>query len=139
MSGNEAAAIGSLRAVTSAEASYSAAAGQGGNAVLLAVLSKGCGAVGTPGFISADLATDPSIKSGYTVTLAAGAGAAAGPNDCNGTVTNIGYYATAVPVSLNNSGSRAFATDAGGAIWQNTAGLAPTQPFAVAAGISTIQ
>ncbi len=51
MSGNEAAAIGSLRAVNSAEVSYSAAAGQGGYAVLLAVLSLGCGGAGSQGFI----------------------------------------------------------------------------------------
>ena len=138
MSGNEAAAIGSLRAVTSAEASYSSAAGQGGNAVLLATLAAPCNG-GTQGFISADLAADPSTKSGYTVTLASDAAAAGGPNDCNGTATEIGYYGTAVPVSVNNSGVRAFATDAGGAVWQDTTGVAPTQPFATAGTVSTIQ
>ncbi len=139
MSGNEAAAIGSLRAVTSAEASYSAAAGQGGNAVLLATLATPCNA-GTQGFISADLATDPiSVKSGYNVSLTSDAAGAPGPNDCNGTATEIGYYAKAEPVSVNNSGVRAFATDAGGAVWQDTTGVAPTQPFATAGTVSTIQ
>jgi prepilin-type N-terminal cleavage/methylation domain-containing protein len=138
MSGNEAAAIGSLRAINSAEASYSSAAGNGGNAILLATLALPCG-TGTQGFISADLSVDPSIKSGYTVTLASDAAGAAGPNDCNGTATEIGYYATAVPVSVNNSGSRGFATDAGGAIWQDITGVAPTQPFAIAGNVSTIQ
>src|SRR5437660_12480709 len=37
MSGNESSAIGSLRAINSAEASYSAAAGNGGYAITLAV------------------------------------------------------------------------------------------------------
>ena len=139
MSGNEAAAIGSLRAVTSAEASYSSAAGGGGNAILLAVLALPCG-TGTQGFISADLALDPSLKSGYTVTLASDAAGAAGPDDCNGTGTEIGYFATAEPVSLNNSGTRAFSTDAGGAIWQDAvSGTAPPQPFTAGGDISTIQ
>ena len=35
-------------------------------------------------------------KSGYNVTLMAGAGAAAGPNDCNGVATQTTFYATAV-------------------------------------------
>ena len=69
MSGNEAAAIGSLRAMNSAEASYSSAAGQGGYAILLATLALPCSG-GTEGFISPDLALDPSTKSGYTITLA---------------------------------------------------------------------
>src|SRR3954452_12740954 len=52
---NEAAAIGSLRALNSAETSYSAAAGKGGYSPLLATLATSC-----PGsnaaFISPDLA-----------------------------------------------------------------------------------
>src|SRR5262250_1936247 len=54
MSGNETAAIGSLRAVNSAEASYSSAAGQGGYAALLSVLGTACPG-GNNGFISPDL------------------------------------------------------------------------------------
>src|SRR3954469_21330314 len=71
MSGNESSAIGSLRAIQSAEASYSSAAGQGGYAVDLTTLALPC-AGGTQGFISPDL--DPAIaggppvpKSGYNV------------------------------------------------------------------------
>ena len=54
MSGNEAAAIGSLRAVNSAEVSYSAAAGQGGYATTLVDPGHGCAAQ-HQGFISPDL------------------------------------------------------------------------------------
>jgi len=42
MSGNEASGIGSLRAINSAQASYSSAAGSGGYAILLATLSAAC-------------------------------------------------------------------------------------------------
>ena len=83
MSGNEASAIGSLRAINSAEASYSAAAGNGGYAIDAGGPRRRRAPARAQGFISPDLTTDPSVKSGYTVTLAT-AGAAAGPNDCNG-------------------------------------------------------
>src|SRR6201991_3853323 len=68
MSGNEASAIGSLRAINSAQASYSAAAGSGAFATTLTVLAAGC-AGAAQGFVSADLAHDPSPKSGYLVAL----------------------------------------------------------------------
>ncbi len=141
MSGNEASAIGSLRAINSAEASYSSAAGQGGNAILLATLALGCTG-STQGFISADLALDPSVKSGYNIVLAQGDAVAAGTNDCNGTATFAGYYATAIPVNPGTTGGRGFATDAGGAIWQDAGAMgaaAPGQPFTAAGTVSTIQ
>src|SRR5918993_1701463 len=69
-SGNEASAIGSLRALNNAESSYASGAGKGGFATLLATLATAC-----PGsnfaFISPDLSIDPAVKSGYTVTMAA--------------------------------------------------------------------
>jgi type IV pilus assembly protein PilA len=126
MSGNETSAIGSLRAINSAETSYAASAGSGGYAVLLSVLATAC--PGSPiSFISPDLSTDPSLKSGYTVTLAAAAGSVPGPNDCNGTVTQTAYYVTGVPVSLGNSGQRAFASAGSGTIFFDGAGVAPTE------------
>ncbi len=142
MSGNETAAIGSLRAITSAEASFSSAAGQGGNAITLAVLAAACPG-GTQGFISPDLSKDPSLKSGYTITLGAGNAAAGnGPNDCHGNPSTLGYYVMGVPTTPGTTGSRGFATDAGGAIFQETAGagaVAPPQPLTVAGTITTIQ
>ena len=97
MSGNESSAIGSLRAINSAQASYSSAAGSGGYAVLLATLAAAC-PNSNQGFISPDLSVDPSIKSGYTVTLANGAGAANVALDCNGAVqSRTAYYSTSVP------------------------------------------
>jgi len=127
MSGNEASAIGSLRAINSAEASYAAAAGQGGNAVLLATLALPCPG-GTQAFISPDLATDPSTKSGYTITLAAGGVVADVAADCNGTMSQSSYYATADPVDAGTTGSRNFSTATHGAIFFTTDGsVAPEE------------
>src|SRR5262249_18795621 len=124
MSGNESSAIGSLRAITSAEASYSSAAGRGAYPLPLAVIAAGCQGSGQA-FISPDLKTDPSIKSGYVVTLAP-AGVAAGPNDCNGTATQYNYYSTGTPVAIGTTGNRGFATAAGGTIFFDPSGTPPT-------------
>src|SRR5579862_3356339 len=70
MAGNEASAIGSLRAINSGQAAYSSSCANGGYATTLGDLFK-APASGT-GFISPDLASNGVIKSGYTVTLTAG-------------------------------------------------------------------
>src|SRR5881628_1667359 len=70
MSGNEASAIGSLRAINSGEASYSASCAAGGYAVDLADLVK-APAGSNQGFISPDLNANDVTKSGYKVALAA--------------------------------------------------------------------
>src|SRR5215469_14938336 len=69
MSGNEASAIGSLRAINSGQASYSASCASGGYAISLADLVK-APTGSTQGFISPDLNTNGVTKSGYNVTLA---------------------------------------------------------------------
>jgi hypothetical protein len=118
---------------------YSAAAGNGGYAVLLATLAAPC-----PGsqqaFISPDLSLDPSVKSGFTVTLVAGAGAVAGPNDCNATATQTAYYVTATPLTLGTTGNRSFASTASGSIFYNNTAVAPTEAvMAPGGGGTTIQ
>jgi len=141
MSGNEAAAIGSMRAVNTAEAGYSSAAGQGGYAILLSVLGNACPG-STQAFISQDLgdAVPPVIKSGYTIVLGASNIGAAGPNDCNAVATQTDYYATAAALTWGSTGNRAFATDAGGAIFQETAtNTPPPQPLTSAGTIRPIQ
>ena len=132
MSGNEASAIGSLRAISSAEASYSSSAGGSGYAVLLANLAAACPG-GTQGFISPDLSVDPSVKSGYTVALAAGAGAAAGANDCNAKATQTAFYAEAEPVTMGQTGGRSFGANASGTIYQKAAATIVEADFGVAA------
>src|SRR4051812_11185741 len=72
MSGNEASAIGSLRAINSGQASYSASCAAGGYASDLADLVKSpANPTMTQGFISPDLNVNGVTKSGYNVTLAA--------------------------------------------------------------------
>ena len=75
MSGNEASAIGSLRAINGGQAAYSSSCAGGGYAVALADLAL-APAGSTQGFISPDLKTDPSVKSGYSVALFKETGAA---------------------------------------------------------------
>jgi type IV pilus assembly protein PilA len=131
MSGNEASAIGSLRAINSAESTFSSSCGQGGYAVTLALL--GTAPTGSSSaFISPDLVTDPTTKSGYTVALgAAGSAAVAGITSCNGAAAvDAGYGANADPVSAS-TGTRHFATDMRGTIFFDGA-AAIAQPIPVA-------
>jgi type IV pilus assembly protein PilA len=126
MSGNESSAIGSMRAINSAQVSYSAGAGQGNYAGTLDILALPCGAAGTQGFISPDLNTNGVTKSGYIVTsVAHPTDSVAGPNDCNGTPTITAYYATALPLTFGTTGSRGFATMASGTIYFTVDGTAP--------------
>lgn len=128
MSGNEASAIGSLRAIASAEAAYASAAGGGGYAIALATLATACPGASI-GFISPDLSTDPSLKSGYTVTL--GDSTVGTPtnvvDDCNGTKSRSGFYAKAVPLTIGTTGMRGFATSATGTISFTKNGAAPPE------------
>ena len=133
MSGNEGSAIGSLRAISSSETNYAASAGSGGFAVRLAVLAAPCPNSST-GFISPDLSQDPSLKSGYQVTLAAGAGAVAGQADCNGQPTQTAFYGTAIPTSIGISGNRSFAASGNGTIFYLSGGVAPTEAQMVPGG-----
>jgi type IV pilus assembly protein PilA len=126
MSGNEASAIGSLRAINSAETSYAAATGKGGYAALLSTLATPCPSSSVP-FISTDLALDPSIKSGYTIVLARATTSYVGLLDCNGTATTSAYYSTATPVLAGNTGQRAFASSGNGTIFFDSNATAPSE------------
>ena len=136
MSGNESSAIGSMRAINSAQAGYSAAAGQGGYATSLTILGTAC-AGGTQGFISPDM--NPAtpgvttsgtgvIKSGYIVDMTGNG--TAGPNDCNAAATNTDYTGTAVPQNIGTTGARGFNSAAAGTIFFDPAGgAAGTTPL----------
>jgi prepilin-type N-terminal cleavage/methylation domain-containing protein len=118
ISGNEAWAIGSLRAVSSAEGTFSASCAAGKYAAALDIL--GTGPSGGSAFLSPDLAQAPSVtKSGYVVSLAGAA--ASGAAACNG-ATNLasGFHAWADPMSTS-TGTRYFVTNTSGTIWQMTA------------------
>jgi type IV pilus assembly protein PilA len=127
-SGNEASAIGSVRAVNSAQASYAASCGGGGFAQSLIDLGLAPAGSGVA-FISPDLsATNPAIKSGYTITLEdGGAGTIdvlAAANTCNGSATpsRTGFYVHAEPVTPGSTGQRSFASSNTGTIFQKADG-----------------
>ena len=140
MSGNEASAIGSLRAINSGQASYSASCAAGGYAILLADLAL-APAGSSQGFISPDLKVDPSVKSGYTVSLAKD-GAAGVSNigtpaaTCNASTGQpaSSYWGGASPVTAGGTGTRYFATDTRGTIFFSTA-AAVANPIPAAATV----
>jgi type IV pilus assembly protein PilA len=135
MSGNEASAIGSLRAINSSESTYASSCGVNGYAQVLADLALAPS--GTAAFISPDLASDPSVKSGYTVSLAAGSVATtvtASAATCNAS-TNPAmstYFLSAVPVSVGSTGQRSFASDSRGTIFFDTTGTVIANPIPAA-------
>ena len=138
MSANESSAIGSMRSVNSGQASYAAAAASGGYAITLPTLGVSCPG-GVAPFLSDEMTTGALVqKSGYNVVLVSNGGVA-GPNDCNGTATEVTYYASAVPALLGVSGHRGFATNQTGSVWQDSSGAAPAEPFAIAGTASPIR
>lgn len=129
MSGNEASAVASLRAIYTAQFQYLNGCGRGNYATTLIILGTKP-APNSQGYISEDLgsSTNPS-RNGYSFSLQPGAGGAAGADDCLGNPTQTKYYASAVPLTLNNTGGRSFATNQGGAVWQLEGGTPPDEPF----------
>jgi prepilin-type N-terminal cleavage/methylation domain-containing protein len=119
MSGNEASAIGSMRAINSAQVTYAASCGGGGYVVNLEDLAEPPTA-GGDAFISADLNIDAVTKSGYTFALEDGANVQAvlaGADTCNGRDSWASYHATAIATS--GGGTRRFATNNSGTIYQS--------------------
>jgi type IV pilus assembly protein PilA len=143
MAGNEASGIGSLRAINSGQAAYSSSCANGGYATTLADLFKAPS--GGTGFISPDLASNGTVKSGYTINLIAATSPAAATitvaaNTCNGSAAAAvsAFYASAIPVTPGSSGSRYFGTDTRGTIFQDTA-AALAEPLATAGTVQPVQ
>src|SRR5947209_12089253 len=135
ISGNEASAIGSLRAVSSAQSTFAASCANGMYAQTLDIL--GTGPSGGSAFISPDLgASATAVKSGYTVTMT---GTAATGTACNGaTALASGYHAWADPVS-SSTGTRYFFTNTTGTIWQGSATMSSGSDSTSPSGGSAIQ
>ena len=134
MSGNEASAIGSERAINSAQSTYASSCANGNYAQALSDLILPP-AGSAAGFVSPDL--DPAInkgvaagsvsKSGYEVVL--GPGLTAAPvvlaaNTCNGSKNDAlpTYYAAATPNKVGSTGQRSFGTDQRGTVYQDMTG-----------------
>ena len=128
MSGNEASAIGSIRTISSAQATYASSCGGGGYDVSAAAVGLTTApTTGSPAFIPSDLAaafgTVP--KSGYLFVNAANGGAAVLTDDiCPATnATSTAFFTTGNPQTVGTTGTRYFATDQSGQIRQNNAAL----------------
>lgn len=134
MSGNEASAIGSLRAINSGQAAYSSSCASGAYAVTLEDLVLPPSG-STQGFISPDLKSNGVTKSGYTITMAAdattGTTAMSSVTPCNAAtgVPSSSYFASAAPVTAGGTGTRYFATDTRGTIFYSSAAI--TNPITV--------
>jgi type IV pilus assembly protein PilA len=141
MAGNEASAVGSLRAINSGQASYSSSCAQRGYAIDLADLAKA--PAGTrEGFISPDLNANGVTKSGYVVSLAADGAANVTSISSPAATCNLsagqpvsGYYSSATPVSFGGTGTRSFATDTRGTIFFTNTAVAPVNPIPSTANV----
>ena len=136
---NETSALSSFRALHTAQLSYALTCGFGFYTSTYTSLAAG---PGNPlGYLTTDLTSSATpVKSGYSFTMVPGVGSVAGAADCNGSATtSSGYYATAMPVTAGSTGTRAFATNQGGAIWQDTGGTPPPEPFAIGPGVTPVQ
>jgi prepilin-type N-terminal cleavage/methylation domain-containing protein len=126
IAGNEASAIGSLRAVNSANLNWmtNCAFGRGYSATL-AALGEPPTSGGQP-FISPDLsATGTITKSGYDITFAAIGIQTAGVTTCSTvTAASQGYDVLAAPTTANVTGVRTFGTNEGAALFEDVDGSA---------------
>ena len=126
IAGNEASAIGSLRAVNSANLNWMTNCASGrGYAATMAALGVPPSSGGQP-FISPDLsATGTITKSGYDITYAAVGIQQAGLTTCS-TVTGVsqGYDVLAGPSTANVTGVRTFGTNEGAALFEDPDGSA---------------
>lgn len=125
MSGNEASAIGSLRAVNSSQQAFASSCANGFYAPTLVVL--GTAPTGGTPFISPDLGTSVSpVKSGYNIGMTGiTASPAATVDACNGAgmATLAGsYWGNASPSSAGSTGTRYFWTNTLGTIYTQTSG-----------------
>ena len=135
MSGNEASAIGTMRAINSSQVTYAASCGGGGYAIDLATLAKAPGS-GGDAFISPDLNKNGVTKSGYLVNLGDGTAAIdvlLAASTCNALgPSRSTYFAEAHPATKGQTGTRSFGTNNSGTIYQDftsttmTAATVPT-------------
>lgn len=120
MAGNESSAIGSLRAIHSAQHAFWTSCGGGSYSPTLQNL-------GQLAYIAADLSgPNPIRKSGYTIVM--GSALVIPGTSCNGGTIVSSYQATADPVTPGQTGDRYFGTNANGGIFQSTASLAGAMP-----------
>ena len=121
ISANEAAAMGWLRSLHSAQTSFAASCGRGGYAQSLEDLAK-APLDGGPAFFAAAPSTTGGMASGYVGAAFAAAGAtdvAAGGQTCNGSSSAAvsAFVAERHPVVVGLTGLRSFGVDQSGTIF----------------------
>jgi type IV pilus assembly protein PilA len=152
MSGNESSAIGSMRSISSGQATFASSCAGGGYASTLEQLATAPG-TSTAGFISPDL--DPTqtgatpagtaglVKSGYNVELEAGPVATAvtvAASTCNGVADAIPtFYGHAEPVTPGSTGQRSFAVDERNTVYQDQSGTVIASPIVQTATVTPVQ
>jgi len=141
MAGNEASAIGSLRAVNSAQLTYSTTCAQGYAKTLAELASPP--ASGGQAFISPDLNANSVVKSGYTLVYLGGADVAPAPVPLSCTavpvIPVVAYAMVGNALSQNSSGTRHFATSEAQTIYQDTVATVAAVPFVPAGTASPLK
>ena len=134
MAANEASAVGSIRAVSTAQVAYNSTYNNG-FANTLPMLGGAAGAAATCN--NAEIidpvlsAANPSIKAGYNLQIGPGTVAVpAVPAGCANAGFVDGYTIIAWPVNVGTTGQRSFCSDASGVIQSLPTGIkpAPTPP-----------
>lgn len=120
---NETSAIGSGRSVLEGQVTYSATCGSGYYAETLPQLVNG-------GFVSSDM--NLPVKSGFSHGLTFSASSLSGPTDCALGATTTGYHWTATPIA-STQGTRSFAANEVGTIWQDRTGATIVEPLGTGA------
>lgn len=114
ISANESSAVGSIRALTTANIQYFVQCPANGFPAALANLGPGAGTCAAASIIDSSLAS--GIKSGYTITYTPGAANVAGIIST--------YTILAVPITVSVTGQRAFCSIQDGVIHYNQGGVA---------------
>jgi prepilin-type N-terminal cleavage/methylation domain-containing protein len=143
-SGNEASAIGSMRAITGGQAAYASSCGGGGYAQSNADLAKA--PTGSPPFIAPDLEradVTAGAKSGYLVDVNDNADPdnrdvqpAAETCNASATASRAMYHVAAEPLSRGVTGTRSFGSDRRGTIFFSSTAAIPNP---IPAGLDFIQ
>jgi hypothetical protein len=115
-----------MRAVSSAQSTFSSSCASGGYAQSLADLAK-APTGSTAGFISPDLSVDGVVKSGYVVNAGPGllstvVVAAAATCNTSASPAIASYFAEAHPSAVGSTGQRSFGTDQRATIFQDNTG-----------------
>jgi len=119
--------IGSLRAITTAQAGYAASCGGGYFAPSVTWLTLQT--AGKAGFLGKEFSSDTVTRLNYKIQFTAGAVEPTSPASCNGLAAGLGvptYFVAADPtVTSPSTGTRHFGVTSDTTIYQSTAFVAP--------------